>query len=307
MRAAGIRQFGGAVEALQLPEPAAPRSDEVLIAVHAAGVGNWDEYVRDGSWDTGIRPPMALGVEAAGVVIAVGGAVGDLAVGASVTTHSVPLRNQGSWAEEFIVPASHVAPVPPGTPADVAGAAPIPLLTADQALTDAARIEAGQTVLVHGAGGVTGGVLVQLAVHYGARVIATASAHSADRVLEFGAASVVDYRQPDWEERVRALTGGVDAAVNAVRGGAADAFGVVRDGGRLVTITGDPPSASRGIAVAEVQVIPNGPRLARLARLLSEGVVGLAVGARYGLAEAAVALEQARHGAHGAAIVLCRD
>ena len=72
MRAAGVRQFGDQVEGLELPEPRALRPDEVLIDVRAAGVGNWDEFVRTGSWDLGIRPPMALGVEAAGLVAAVG-------------------------------------------------------------------------------------------------------------------------------------------------------------------------------------------------------------------------------------------
>ncbi len=70
MRAAGVRQIGGAVELLQLPAPRAPQADEVLLDVQACGVGNWDEFVRTGGWDTGAHPPMALGVEAAGPVAA---------------------------------------------------------------------------------------------------------------------------------------------------------------------------------------------------------------------------------------------
>jgi len=65
-RAAGVRQLGGPVELLRLPPPRAVRADEVLIDVQACGAGNWDEFVRTGGWDTGIHPPMALGVEAAG-------------------------------------------------------------------------------------------------------------------------------------------------------------------------------------------------------------------------------------------------
>ena len=113
MRAAGVRRIGGAIETLELPEPRAPRPDEVLIEVRAAGVGNWDEYVRDGSWDVGIRPPMALGVEAAGVVTAAGESVREITVGALVATYSAPLREQGSWAAAFIAPAGDVALVPP--------------------------------------------------------------------------------------------------------------------------------------------------------------------------------------------------
>lgn len=303
MRAAGIRRFGAAVEPLDLPASRSPEADEVLLSVHAAGVGNWDEFVRTGGWDTGIRPPMALGVAAAGVVTAVGEQVRGIKVGALVTTHSLPLRDQGTWAESFIAAAAHVSQVPAGIPAEVAVAAAIPALTADQALVDALHLQPGQTILVNGAGGVTGGLLVQLAVAYGARVIATAGTASADRVRALGARAVVDYRQPDWTGQVRAIGGGVDAAVNAARDGAAKAAATVRDGGRLATITGDPPFAGRGIASTAVQVIPNGPRLTHLLMLFASGTLTIEISALR-LEEAAAALARARKGMHGAAVVL---
>ena len=168
---------------------------------------------------------MALGVEAAGLVAAVGESVSGIRVGDAVTTHSVLLREQGSWAEKFIAAAEHIAPVPAGVSFDAAAALAVPALTADQAVTDAVEARAGQAILVHGAGGVTGGLLVQLAAHLGARVIATAGAASAGRVRAMGAAHVLDYHQADWPERVRALTdGGADAAVNAAPAGAREAL-----------------------------------------------------------------------------------
>lgn len=132
---------------------------------------------------------MALGVEASGVVTATGEDVRELEPGALVAVHSVPLREQGCWAAEFTAAVGHVAAVPPGVPPDAAAAAPVPLLTADQAVADAAQVTSGQMMLVHGAGGVTGGIIVQLPVHYGARVIATAGPASPDRVRELGASS----------------------------------------------------------------------------------------------------------------------
>ena len=66
MRAAGVDRFGAEIRLLDLPEPS-PGPGEVLLGVRACGVGNWDEFVRTGGWDTGVQPPMALGVEAAGV------------------------------------------------------------------------------------------------------------------------------------------------------------------------------------------------------------------------------------------------
>ena len=305
MRAAGVRRFGGPVEALELPGPGPLRPDEVLIDVRACGVGNWDEFARTGDWDLGIRPPIALGVEAAGLVAAVGDQVAEVKPGDRVTVHSAPLRVQGTWAERHVAAAGQVAVVVPGVPFDAAAALPVPALTADQVIGDALAVRGGQTVLVNGTGGVTGGMLVQLAVYRGATVIATAGADSAGQVAALGAWTVLDYHQPDWPEQVRALTGGgVDAAANAAPAGSAAAARAVRDGGRLATITADPPAEDRDITVRAVQVVANGRRLGGLVQLLARGVLTVQVGPGFPLERAAEALAQARHGAHGSAIVL---
>jgi NADPH:quinone reductase-like Zn-dependent oxidoreductase len=78
----------------------------------------------------------------------------------------------------------------------------------------------------------------------------------------------------------------------------------VRDGGRLATITSDLPAAERGITMTAVQVVPDGSRLAGLVQLLAQGVLTVSVGGQFSLGQAAAALAQARHGAHGSAIVL---
>src|ERR671922_534245 len=174
MQAAGIDTFGGQVHTLELAAPGSPAPDEVVLSVHAAGVGNWDEFVRVGDWDVGRRPPLALGVEAAGVVAAVGEDVTSLAPGDQVLTHPLPLRHQGAWAELLVAPAALVARKPAAVPWETAAAFPVPALTADQALREAAPSPAGAWALVHGAGGVTGGLVVQLALAREATVIATA-------------------------------------------------------------------------------------------------------------------------------------
>lgn len=81
MQVAGIRRVGARVEMIEAGEPRPLAGDEVLLEVRAAGVGNWDEFVRTGGWDAGAKPPMALGVEAAGTVLAAGQAVGDWSPG----------------------------------------------------------------------------------------------------------------------------------------------------------------------------------------------------------------------------------
>src|ERR671937_2782740 len=226
MQAAGIEAFGDEVRMLELAAPLSPTSDEVVLSVRAAVVGNWDEIVRIGDWDVGRRPPLALGVEAAGVVAAVGEDVTSLAPGDEVLTHPLPLRYQGACAEWLVAPAALAARKPAAVPWESAAAFPVPALTADQALTEAAPAPAGEWVLVHGAGGVTGGLVVQLAAARGATVVATAGPSSESRVRDYGARVVLDYHDADWPAQAREAAPrgrGVGAAVNAARGGAAGA------------------------------------------------------------------------------------
>src|SRR5262245_21099833 len=182
MRAAGITALGKPVEIFEVDDPAAPAAGEVLIDVVAAGIGNWDELVRIGSWQIGGPAPMALGTEAAGTVVVAGSSVVDLREGDDVMTHPLPLRRHGTWAGKVLAPAATVAVRPPQVSREVGGAFPIPALTAAQALDEALKVENGGWIVVNGAGGVTGGLLVQLAAARGARVIATASAKKAERI-----------------------------------------------------------------------------------------------------------------------------
>src|SRR6201991_517190 len=280
MRAAGVRVFGGQVELLDFPDPRDPGPDEVVIEVAAAGVGNWDDIVRTGAWNVGLAPPMALGVEVAGTVIAVGSRVTGLVQGDEVLGHPLQLREQGCWAERVVVDADLVVKKPLGVSWEVAAAFPVPALTAEQVLAESLELAEGETLLVHGAGGTTGGLIVQLAVLRGARVIATAGPSSADRTAQAGAAEVIDYHDSRWPERVRELSCGVgvDAAVNTVRGGSTDTVLAVRDGGRMATITGDPPEGIRGVNVANAYVRPDAVQLEELCALLGDGRLSLSVG-----------------------------
>jgi NADPH:quinone reductase-like Zn-dependent oxidoreductase len=242
------------------------------------------------------------------VVAAVGEDVRSLAPGDQVLTHPVPLRHQGAWAQWLVAPAALVARKPAVVGWEAAGVFPVPALTADQALTAAAPVPVGEWVLVHGAGGVTGGLAVQLAVAQGATVVATAGPSSAARVRGYGARVVVDYHDPEWPARVRAASPGargVGAAVNAAPGGAASALQAVAGDGRLATITGDPPPPERGVEVTDVYVRADGARLAALVARLAQGLVSLRVGAIRPLAEAASALQEALAGrALGASVLM---
>src|SRR6188472_681620 len=158
MRAAGITALGEPVEIFEVDEPAPPAANEVVIDVASAGIGNWDELVRIGSWRIGRPAPMALGTEAAGTVAAVGSGVPAVRVGDEVITHPLPLRRHGTWAGKVLAPAASVAPRPREASWEACGAFPIPALTAVQALDEALGIESRGWVVVNGAGGLTGGL-----------------------------------------------------------------------------------------------------------------------------------------------------
>jgi NADPH:quinone reductase-like Zn-dependent oxidoreductase len=303
MRAAGITALGEPVEILEVDEPTPPAADEVLIEVAAAGVGNWDELVRIGSWQVGGPAPMALGTEATGTVAAAGSGVAELREGDEVMTHPLPLRRHGTWAEKVLAPAATLAPRPPAASWEACAAFPIPALTAAQALDEALGIESLGWVVVNGAGGVTGGLLVQLAAARGARVIATASAKKAERIRGYGAAEVLDYHD-DWPALVLEITsGGAPRAVNAAPGQASTTLKAVAGGGRLATITGDPPREERGVAISDVYVRPDGRQLSALAELLARGTLNVPIAAVRPLEQAAQALSEVVAGTDGAIVL----
>jgi NADPH:quinone reductase-like Zn-dependent oxidoreductase len=306
VKAAGIEQFGGEVRALSLPDPGSPGNAETIIEVRAAAVAPWDEFVRAGSWDVGVRPPMALGVAASGMVSAVGAGVDRWSVGDEVLAHPVPLLQQGCWSELLAARADLLAAKPPDVSWEDAAAFPVPALTADQAVAAASGDSPGGRLFVHGAGGVTGQLTAGLAVALGAQLAVTAGPHSAERLRRAGVAMVCDYHDEDWPAAVRAWGGtdGVPAAINATAGGETAALAVVADGGRLVTITGAPPAAERGVTIVDIYVQADGARLGRMAERLGNGEIAVSVAKIYGLAEAADALDLAVRGAGGGSVVL---
>src|SRR5215207_1104039 len=138
------------------------------------------------------------------------------------------------------------------------------------------------------------------------RVIATASAKKAERIRGYGASEVLDYHV-DWPALVREITGGgAPRAVNAAPGQAATTLKAVADGGRLATITGDPPREERGVAVSDVYVRPDGRQLSALAELLAHGTLSVPIASVRPLEQAAQALREVVAGADGAIVLSLR-
>ncbi|OBF62435.1 oxidoreductase [Mycobacterium sp. 852002-53434_SCH5985345] len=308
MLAAGVRAFGGEVETIEVNEPRPLAADEVLIEVRSAGVGNWDDIIRTGGWDVGISPPLALGVEAAGVIRAVGAHPNGFSVGDDVLCHPVPLRDQGAWAPFLIAAVGSLARKPQGISWETAAIFPVPALTAEQVAGEALALHAGGTLLVHGAGGITGGLIVQLAALRGVDVLATASPRSADRVRGYGAREVIDYRDRMWPQQARGLAKNpINTVANAAPSGAAAAMTALADGGRLATITPDPPASTRGITVTAVYVRSDGAQLDRLTALLASQRLSMPTPRSCSLDQAAYTLAQVVAGHEPSGVVIKTD
>jgi NADPH:quinone reductase-like Zn-dependent oxidoreductase len=272
MKACGVSGADGDVVLLELPDPPSPGPGQILVAVEAAGVGAWDRLLNGAGWDVGLRPPAALGVEGAGRVLAVGAHVGEFAVGDRVLAHEAPLPGaSGFWAQRVLLTAAHAAPFPPGLEPVEAAALPVNGLTAWQALA-MLGVGRGQRLLVTNGAGNTGSLAIQLAAAMGVEVTATASASATDRLRGLGAAQVVDYHNPNWPDQVH---GRFDGALIAAIGTAAAALPLVRDGGRLCSLTSDAPAPQRGITSTNLYIRPDAAQLAQLAQRLSKGMLHL--------------------------------
>ena len=160
----------------------------------------------------------------------------------------------------------------------------------------------------NGAGGITGGLIVQLAALRGVDVLATASPRSADRVRAYGAREVIDYRDPLWPQQAKALAkDSIHAVANAASGGAAAAMTALADGGRLATITPDPPASSRGISVTAVYVRSDGAQLGRLTALLDSHRLRVPTPRSCSLDQAAYALAQVVAGHEPSGVAITKD
>ncbi|MFJ8547268.1 medium chain dehydrogenase/reductase family protein [Streptomyces sp. NPDC093586] len=205
---------------------------QVVVRMEATGVSFAEQQMRRGRYYDQPPFPFVPGYDVVGTVSATGDGVAANLVGTRVAA----LLKVGGWASHVVVDAADVVPVPEGIGAAQAETVVINGITAWQMLHRKARVRAGQTVLVHGANGGVGSVLVQLAHAAGAKVIGTASArhHAA---LRAQGVTPIDYRTENIPARVRELApDGVDAVFDHVGGrSVTDSWHLLAPGGTLVS------------------------------------------------------------------------
>lgn len=272
------------------PDPD-PDDDELVVDVHALGVG-----IHDRSFiPTDGRFPYAIGTEGAGVVVATGPGVGGVRVGDRVMVSTVLAPKGGTWAEQVVVSEAAVTGVPEDLNLVTAAGIPVAGKTAVECV-HALDLEAVETLFVAGATGAIGTLLVQMAAKSSVDVIGSASAPNHDYLRSLGASLAVDYRDPSWQEQVRRhVPGGVDAAVAIQPGTPAPSQAMVRDGGLVVTVSGDPCTPERGIRVTQFEH-RQGPdvrkEMADLVDDIAAGRIDMVLEHVYPFEEAIVALEK---------------
>lgn len=295
MQAVRFHDYGGPEVLVleQAPRPQ-PQADQVLIRVIAAAVNPADASIRAGFLKEFMPLPMPWipGLEGAGIVLAMGENVKGLQPGQAVFGFVT-----GGYAEYAVAAASEVQPKPAHLTFEEAASVPLGSLVAWQAVIEAANVQAGQSVLVHGAAGGVGVYAVQLAIWKGARVIGTSSARNIEFVRSLGAEQVIDYNATPFETVVR----DVDVVVDTVGGEITErSWQVLRKDGILVTVAARlTPEAGQAHAVRATSAGRASPeKLKQISELLEAKQLTPVVGTRFTLVEARQAQElaQTRHG-----------
>jgi NADPH:quinone reductase-like Zn-dependent oxidoreductase len=255
----------------QAPAPSAGPG-EVLIAVHAAAI-TFAELTWDLEWTTRDgrdRTPVIPSHEMSGIVAGLGAGVAGLAVGDEVIG-LIDFDRDGAAAEYVVMPGASLAAKPASLSHVAAATLPLAALTAWQALMDHAALQAGEQVLVQGGAGGVGIFAVQLAAILGGHVTATGRSTDADFVRDLGADRFISAQAG----RPSQVPGGFDVVIDTVGGAVLDgSYGLLREGGRLVTLGGPPNQELAGryeVHAMFFVVEPDASELARLAELAGAG------------------------------------
>jgi NADPH:quinone reductase-like Zn-dependent oxidoreductase len=205
VKAVLLTHYGGP-EVLQIRDVALPQPqrNEVRVRIAFIGVNFAEVLSRRGVYGWAPRLPYIPGMEASGVVDAIGDDVSAFCVGDAVVVGT----QYGSYAESICVPQDRVFPVPDGFSLRESAAFPVNYLTAWIGLMEMARLRSSDTLLVTSAAGGVGTAAVQIGAKAGARVIGAAGSGKQDSVRALGAAVALDYNDADWSEQLAAATGG---------------------------------------------------------------------------------------------------
>ena len=279
-----------------------PKEGEVLIKVKAISINPVDVKTRKGgALLAGLQqaPPVILGWDVAGDVTAVGASVTKFKTGDKVFG-MINFPGQGkAYAEYATAPEAHLARIPEGIGYEEAAATTLAALTAWQVLVHQARVQTGQRVLVHAAAGGVGHFAVQIAKHFDAVVIGTASAANADFLKSLRVDQTIDYTREDFSQSVK----GVDVVLDPIGGETTfKSLQALKNGGKLFSIVGGVKedvlslSKEKAATVKNYLVHSSGDDMQQLSVLLKEGKIKPTISQRYSLEQIAEAHRQIETG-----------
>lgn len=293
MRAVIAHEYGAPnvlkFEEIQRPEP---NYDEALVRVIASSVNPADPLTLSGKYakEFGTHLPLIAGYDIAGVVEKTGAGVTKLKPGDAV--YGYPTFG-GAWADYVNVKEGEVGPKPKSLKFVEAAAVPMAALTAWQSLINVAKLEPGQTILVHGGSGGVGSFAVQIAKARGARVIATASTANQDLLKQLGADVAVDYTKTKFEDVAK----DVDAVLDPIgKDTLARSYGVVKKGGIVMSLVARPDPVElqkHGIRGVGISSHPDADDLKEIAQLIDSGKIKPIVTEVLPLSDAVKAQQQA--------------
>jgi NADPH:quinone reductase-like Zn-dependent oxidoreductase len=294
MKAVVLNEHGGreVLKYQDVPRPE-PKEDEILVHVMAAAINPVDTYVRQGMFGKRAAGDGStiLGYDIAGVVEKTGANAKKFKKGDAVYCYLSVMRG-GGYAEFAVAKESETALKPKNINFVEAAAVPLAATTAWQALIDSARIDHGQTVLIHGGSGGVGSFAIQIAKVRGTKVIATASTAHQQLLKQLGVDQAIDYTTTKFEDLVK----DVDVVLNCVRADAlARSYGVVKKGGVIVSITDEPDQtecAKHGLRCSRLGAHPDAKVLEELTKLIEAQKIRPIVSQTFRLAEAVKAQEQ---------------
>lgn len=279
MKTIAIEDFGSAnqLKEMEMKKPSI-NENQVLIEVHAFSINPVDWKRRSGK--SGGKLPMVLGGDVAGIVREVGANVTHLKSGDRVFANAAK-----TYAEYARARAEVTVAIPENLSFTEAASIPLAGQTAWEALMEQGQLAAGDKVLIHAGAGGVGSLAIQIAKHFGAFVVSTASGKNRDFLLSLGVDQFIDYKKEDFEQTAT----NIDLILDPLGGDTQEkSLHVLKKGGRLVSLVQEPDEEKLkelGITGTVFSMSPTGERLYKLAELLARGEIKPVVTQTYSFTE----------------------
>lgn len=287
-----VRLDAGSQE-VRLSEVSIPeiKANEVLIKVKAFGVGIHDRYFIPND----VSFPYIIGSEGAAVITKLGSDVHGFSIDERVIFTTTLQPQGGSWAEYAVAKQTVLIPLPDNVTFAQGAAVPVAGKTALECMR-ALNLEKGDTLFIAGASGAIGTLVIQLAAKKGIIISGSASEKNHSYMKSLGAEKTVDYQNPEWiNEIITWSNGGVNAALAIQPGTGKDSIKTVKDGGKLITVSGDNTQVTpeRNIEVEQMEHhADTRQKIIELVDAISKSEIEIIIEKKYSFNDALKALEK---------------